>query len=327
MKILITSDLHSQKGIWVDICIEYLKYITNFYFKNGIDYIFFAGDIFEKSSKINHESFVPLFKQFMEMKENGIKMIFIKGNHDIYNMNNDSIIETFSPFGKVILNGYEQIEINGIDFHFLDYTKDKSLIPVKGDYLITHVDILGFAYDNNYKVQDMTCFHPDDFSGFKRVFSGHYHRHQTMKNIVYQGSPYQLGFGETGVEKGFVVLDTDTDKWYYNKYENAPKFLKIKIEDFDKVDVKNSFIQIEINQKIENYVKLRHLLYERGALEVTPVFKTEENNIQVFKEISFNFNGTIHDMVVGYLSDVVKVENIDNKKLIEYFEKISREIK
>lgn len=325
-KCIITGDLHAQKGIWIDITLEYLKYITNFYFKNNIEYIFFAGDVFEKSSKINHEAFVPLFKQFLEMNSAGVKMIFIKGNHDIYNMNNDSIVETFSPFGKVIENGYERMSLCGSDFHFLDYTKDKTLIPKEGEYLISHLDILGFTYDNNYKVQDPVLFHPDDFTQFKYVFTGHYHRHQTMKNIVYQGSPYQLSFGETGTDKGFVILDTDENKWYFEKYENAPKFLKIKAEDFDKIDVRNSFVSVEINTKIENYVKLRHFLYEKGALEVTPVFKTEENTIEVFKEIEFNFNNTIETMVLGYLKDAVKVEGIDNNKLVEYFQKVRREI-
>lgn len=326
MKVIISSDLHVQKGIWIDIALEYLKYLTNFYLKNNIDYIFFAGDVFEKSSKINHEAFVPLFKQFLEMNAAGVKMIFIKGNHDIYNMNNGSIVETFSPFGKVIENGYENIEINGVDFHFLDYTKDKTLIPKKGDYLISHLDILGFSFDNNYKVQDPVCFHPDDFVNFKHVFTGHYHRHQTMKNIVYQGSPYQLSFGEAGTKKGFVILDTDENKWYFEEYKNAPKFLKIKAEDFDKVDVRNTFVSVEINTKIENYVKLRHLLYERGALEITPVFKTEENSIEIFKEIEFNFNNTVENMVVAYLSEGVKVEGVDNKKLVECFQRIRKEI-
>lgn len=325
MKALITSDLHCQKGIFTDICIDYLKFIEKYYFDNELDYIFFAGDMFEKSNKINHDAFVPLFKTLLEMKDNDVEMIFILGNHDIYNVDNASIVETFAPFGQVITD-VDSIFLGGHRIDFLSYTKDRNLIPNKGDVLITHLDIGDFSFDNEYKVPDAIAFPRELFKGYKRVFTGHYHRFQHKGNITYQGSPYQLNFGEAGTKKGFCVYDFETNETDFVQYKGAPEFLKMKAEDFATADVKNKFVSVEINTKIENYVKLKHVLYEMGALDIVPYFKTNEENIEVNGKMDFDFNNSIQSLVRDYLGDYVKVEGLDNKRLIGYFDGIVKEL-
>lgn len=288
MKALITGDLHVQPGILVDIILEYLDRIEEYYFKNNIDYIFFAGDMFEKSSKIRYEAFVPFFMKLLSMKEKDIKMKFILGNHDIYSADNSSIVQTFLAFGDVITD-YKRIDIDGVDFHFLSYTKNKNVIPERGDYLITHLDIMDFSFDNDYKVQDFVAFSPSDFVNFKQVFSGHYHTYQHKKNIVFQGSPFQLNFNDCGAKKGFVVLDTDTDEWKFVKYNGAPEYIKINVEDFNTADVRNKFVGIQISSKVENIVKLKHILFERGAIDVIPIFLKEAvNDFGSASDVVFN---------------------------------------
>lgn len=324
VKAIITGDIHTQPGIMVDIVLEFLNRIEEYYFKNKIDYIFFAGDMFEKASKIKYEAFVPFFMKLLEMKEKGIEMIFILGNHDIYSVDNSSIVQTFSAFGKVVKD-YERINIQGVDFHFLSYTKDRNLIPSGGDYLITHLDILDFKFDNDYKVQEFVAFSPEDFTNFKQVFSGHYHTYQHKKNIVFQGAPFQHNFNDAGVKKGFVVLDTNVDEWKYVKYTGAPEYIKIKAEEFNEVDVSNKFVAIEITSKIENLVKLKHILFERGAIDVVPVFAKNDSN-EFVGTVAIDFNGSVKNLVKEFLEKNVKIEGIENKKLLKSFDKVLEEV-
>lgn len=323
-KFIITGDLHVQPGILVDVVLEYLERLEEYYFKNSIEYIFFAGDMFEKSSKIRYEAFVPFFMKLLDMKSKGIKMIFILGNHDIYSVDNASIVQTFSAFGKVVKD-YEVMDICGVDFHFLSYTKDRNMIPEKGSYLITHLDILDFKYDNDFKVQDAMAFSHDDFINFKQVFSGHYHTYQHKKNIVFQGSPFQLNFSDCGSKKGFVVLDTDSNEWKFIKYSGAPEYIKIKVEDFNDVDVKNKFVGVEISSKIENLVKLKHILFERGAIDVIPMFQKEEGS-DFTRDVAIDFNGSIKNIVKEFLEKNVKIEGVDNNKLLKSFDKVLEEV-
>lgn len=322
MKVLITSDWHIEEGIYTEICIDYIDHLISYCKENEITHIIIAGDIFEKSSKIKNEAFLPLFFKFMEMKESGFVLYFLLGNHDIFNVDNDSLVETFAPFGEVIKD-FKQFSIGGRTFDFVPYTKDEREIPDGGDILITHLSIADFTFDNKYHVNEKMGIAVDRFSGYNIVFTGHFHRPQDKKNIVYMGSPYQMNFGEIGQKKGFVTFDTETGNWERVWYTQAPTYLKIKAKDFDKINVKNSFVQVEIEEKLDNYVQLKHLLYEKGALDVTPFFKEVSEDISVSAdEDGVNFNASIADMMRDYIMNNVSMDGVDNKKLVDLFNKV-----
>jgi len=321
MKVLLTSDWHIQSGIYTDIGIDYIDYLIEFCNENDIKDIIIAGDIFEKSSKIKNDAFIPLFFKFMELKEAGFNLIIILGNHDIYSVDNDSIVETFSVFGKVV-KSFEQIDIGGRTFDLLPYTKDENEIPDSGDYLITHLSIADFAFDNKYHVSEKAGFPRKLFAGYNKVFTGHFHRPQEKKNIIYMGSPYQMNFGEMGQEKGFITLEVETEEWERHIYDQAPVYKKIKSEDFQKVNVVNSFVQVEIKDKLDNYVQLKHILYEKGALDVTPKFVEEDTDININEESKIDMNSSVKDMVKEYITNSIESEKIDNKRLIKIFDKV-----
>lgn len=321
-EIIITSDFHIQEGIYTDICLDYIDYLKTHAEENNIKHIVIAGDVFEKSSKIKNEAFLPLFFKFMELKDEGYKLYFLLGNHDIYNVDNDSLVEAFAPFGEVIKD-FKQVEIDGRTIDLLPYTKNNDDIPSSGDILITHLSIADFSFDNRYHVNEKMGMPTEIFEGYNIVFSGHFHRPQNKKNIVYMGSPYQMNFGEIGQKKGFITFNTDSGDWERVYYDQAPIYLKIKAKDFNTIKVNNAFVQVEIEEKLDNYVQLKHVLYENGALDVTPYFKETMDDISVNDDgEGINLNSGIKDMMTEYIMNNVSVENIDNKKLVDLFERV-----
>lgn len=323
-KILLTGDLHISKGIFVDIGLDYLEHLTDFCKEHDDKIeIVFLGDIFEKSARIYNEAFVPVFKKLHEMSKT-INMSFIVGNHDIYSANmEDSIVHTFSASGRVIKDWYSK---HGLDF--LSYTKDEEKLlhfinsnEVK-KYLFTHLSIADFKFDNNYHVNEKIAFKPDLFSDYMNVFSGHFHNHQSKHNIVYVGSPYQITFSEEGQKKGFVLLDYENSyQWKFVEYNNAPEHLTISVEDIkklDEIDFKNKFIKVKINKKVDEFVKLKYILYERGALTVTPDFYTDEINIEN-QETSVDMSSSVESIVREHINSI-KADGIGNKKLLDIFD-------
>ncbi len=319
--IVFTGDFHIEKGIWISITIDYLNYLCQYCKERSLRTLVINGDIFEKATKIHNEAFVPLFMKFIEMKKEGFELIFLLGNHDIWNDSNDSIVETFSPFGRVIKDSCS-LEIENDYFDLLSYTKDKSKIPNRNKTLLTHLPITSFQFDNGFTNVD-DGFSPEDFSNYNLVASGHFHRHQKNGNIVYAGSPYEKNFGEEGQEKGFLVINEGKSKFV--PYTNAPKHLTINIEDFDKYEYKNTFVQVKINKKVENFVKLRHLLYSRGAIEVRPLFEKEAEEVSL-QDVKLDGSGSISTIIKQYLNEV-KIEGVENKELIKRFDKLVEEIK
>ena len=312
----------SNNNIFIKIALDFLDYLEEYCFSNDIREIIFLGDMFEKSSRIRHEAFVPLFLKLFEKKSKGLSFIFILGNHDIYSIDNDSIVETFKPLGRVIKEGLFQDRC----FSYLPYTKDPNKIQKETGYLFTHLAIADFQFDNFYNANETIAMKRELFSSYKWVFTGHFHKHQVKDNIVYVGDPYQLHFGERDTPKGFVVLDSETNIWKFIEYTNAPTFKMIDVENFNDIDVKNCFVGVKIERKIENFVKLKYILYERGALDVIPFFETK-------KEVEINSGETDHIRHVSSIPTMtkefltsIKVDNIDNKKLLKLYEKVLEKI-
>jgi DNA repair exonuclease SbcCD nuclease subunit len=294
MKIILTSDWHIQKGVYVSIVLDFLDELWEFYKREKCEYIYILGDIFNKSSNIKNEAFIPLFLKLFKMREDGVKFVFLVGNHDIYNVSRDSLVETFLPMGEVIKKPTEKT-VDGKDFFFLPYTKSEKDIPPTGDFMFTHIPIADFTFDNAFHATEKHAFKRDTFSGWKQVFTGHFHRHQEYKNICYMGSPFQLNLGERGQEKGFVVFDTVKENYEFIKYTNAPQFVKLteeNIMNIKTIDFENKFVILEFTKKVKNYAKLKHVLFEKGAISVERRLikaekkETEVEEIKVTKDIS-----------------------------------------
>ena len=95
MKYLLASDLHIHphfnNNIFIDVGVNFLKYIHNYSKENKIENIFLLGDIFHISNKINIEIFIPIFEQFEKMFNDNLKIKIIPGNHELLSKNNKTI--------------------------------------------------------------------------------------------------------------------------------------------------------------------------------------------------------------------------------------------
>jgi DNA repair exonuclease SbcCD nuclease subunit len=322
MKIFLTGDFHVKKGITTDIIINYLDYALQYCLSNDIQFMIILGDIFDKSSNIKNEAFVPLFMKFLEIERAGINLTFILGNHDIYNVNNDSIVETFSPLGHVVKEAEYLPNIG--DFSYLPYTKKEEDIQNNPGILFTHIPIADFNFDNAFHATEKHAFSKALFDEYSIVFTGHFHRHQAQKNIVYVGSPIQLNFGEMGITKGFVVLDAIKESWEFVPYTGAPTYTKIDIQDFKNFDPTNKFVGVMIDEKIENFIKLRKILIDKGAIEVRPFFEKKEEMV-IQEKSKINNESSTKEIIREYIGNV-KEKNIDNSRLINIFDKISEDV-
>ena len=327
-KIICSGDWHIRNdelnNVHVSSILGFLDYLTDYYFDNDIDYLFVIGDVFHKSSNIKNEAFIPLFMKLFKMKEKGIKMIFIPGNHDIINIHNDTIVETFAAFGEVYKKRTD-INLDDEDFIFLPYTKKEREIPKgNGEYLITHLSIADFMFDNHFKVDEKIAFKRSLFEDFKMVITGHFHKYQNKGNVYYIGSPVQIDRKEMGQIKGFGVLDTETEKLEFIEYTLAPKFVEItekEIEQIDKMDFTNCHVVVRIGSKIKDFAKLRYILFEKGAINIIPIFETSNETIEPTLQIEEISN--IGDIISDILQDnKIIPEGLNKETLIEVFDKI-----
>lgn len=320
--ILAFGDLHADKEQLriITVC-NFLDYIIKYCKEHKeITTVVDLGDTFNFSNNIRNECFVSIFMKFLDLSKI-VKLITIAGNHDIQNKDNDTLVETFSAFSTFVKKS-ETINIDGMDYDFLSYTEDPTDIPNKSRALFGHLEIEGFYFNPNRKI-DSSTFIPDMFDQYSLVVSGHLHHRQNKGIFNFIGSPYPTNRGEGGKQNYFAIIDGTNIK--YEEYNEGPDYITINAEQFnDKIDYTNKIVTVQLTKKVENFVKLRDILYDRGAVEINPEFikeDVEEANVQ-----NVDANENVVKSVAKFISSV-KNEKIDNEKLLKCYKEVLKRIK
>ena len=194
----------------------------------------------------------------------------------------------------------------------------------KADYVFGHFEITDFYMMPGVKAKNGLTI--KDFKN-KKVFSGHYHIRQEKDNIIYLGTPYQLNFGDAGNEKGFYILDTETNELQFFPNTYNKKYLiiwlgndvyntdNINIYDFDLIK-KRYYVKIIHRKDTEENTKL---LYEYKKNGIDFIYNDERvmNNFDTVDDKKIvNVNKLIFDIVDDELRPVLKelMQEIGNEK-------------
>jgi DNA repair exonuclease SbcCD nuclease subunit len=316
MSILAFGDLHLTKDpLRIISVLNFLDYIGDYAKKNNIKHIVNLGDLFDRPES-NSNAFVPVFRKLLELSK--IASIYsIIGNHELKDkFGNDTLVETFSSFGTFIQNN-STINIDGVDCDFLSYTENPQDIPNKGRILFGHLEVDGFFFNPKKQVEG-SMFSPELFDNYELVVSGHLHHEQHKNNFEFIGSPYPTNRGEGNKKNYFAVIrDTACELVEYN---DGPDYITILAENFNEnINYTNKIVTVQLTKKVENFVKLRDILFEKGALEVLPEFIKEE--IVDTNEHKIDTNEGVIKSAARYLQEV-KAPEIDNNFLLKCFKEV-----
>lgn len=204
------------------------------------DVLLVLGDVYDSRNAINLRVLclgIDIFEALSKIFVDGI--LIVLGNHDVWAKNNNEVNSVRSLKWIPNVHIYEEpasIQIGQKKFLAMPWRKDhvaeKECIEAMGpgnDYLLCHTDIQGFKFNKNSDVTE-GC-ETLDFKTFSKVFSGHIHYSQRVKNIHMLGSPYQLTRSDMGNAKGVTILDLATGEESYHENNYSPKFIKMKFTD------------------------------------------------------------------------------------------------
>jgi len=276
MKIAVLNDTHAGIRNSSDISLEYQRRFYDEQFfpylkENGITQILHLGDFYDHRKFVNFKALNQSRKMFLDpMKEAGITMDIIPGNHDVFFKNTNDLCSLKELLGYYTSNVNIMMQpkvqdYNGLKIACIPWINNenyadtmKFLKTCDAQWVGAHLELQGFEM-----MRGVTNTHGMDKEPFKRfelVMSGHFHTRSHQDNIHYLGSQFEFTWADAGDPKYFHVIDTDTreltpirsnytifKKVFYNDTE-------IDYNRYDTKELIDKFVKVVVVNKTDHFM-------------------------------------------------------------------------
>jgi hypothetical protein len=135
-----------------------------------------------------------------------------------------------------------------------------------------HFELPGYLMNAMIEMPDHGEVRREDFNNFEHVFTGHFHKRQTKKNITYIGNAFPHNFADAGdTDRGFMILDWGTEPEYHS-WPDQPLYnvwdLSHVIDHSDSILKSNMHVRVRLDIEIsyeeasfikETFVKTHNL--------------------------------------------------------------------
>lgn len=245
--------------------------------KNKITKIVHLGDIFDRRKYINFVSLDNCRRYFFDqLKERGIEMDLILGNHDVVykntlTLNSPTLLlceyDNINVIQEPVVQTYGKTEVLLLPWICPDNEQRAMdlISSTKAQVCFGHLEIQGFEM---YKGTILNHgLEKTLYDKFDLVATGHYHHKSTRGNINYLGSQYQITWNDFDDPRGFHVFDTD---------KRSIKFIENPLHMFAKVYYDDK------DRKLEDILSLDFSKYESMYLKVIVVNKTNPYWFDIF---------------------------------------------
>lgn len=277
MKIAVISDTHCGVRNSSDIFINYQERFYNEMFfpyllKNNIKHIIHLGDYYDHRKYINFKALNSNRNVFLnKLKEYGITMDIICGNHDVFYKNTNDLCSLKELMGYYINNvnivmkpsvlDYDGLRIGLVPWINNENYHDtmKFIEKCDADWLGAHLELNGFELMKG--VMNTHGMDASAFNRFEMVLTGHFHTKSTQGNIHYLGSQMEFTWSDANDPKYFHVIDTKTRE-LTSVRNPITMFEKILYDDskmdynidYDVTKLKDKFVKVVVVNKTEPYL-------------------------------------------------------------------------
>jgi DNA repair exonuclease SbcCD nuclease subunit len=300
MKVAIITDTHYGARKGSKLFHDYFeKFYNDVFFptidKEDIDTVIHMGDAFDSRKGIEFKSLKWAKRVvFNPLKERGIKMHLMVGNHDAYYKNTNEINAV-----DLLLKEYDNVEVyssptevsvGDLPILFLPWINEQNeketnniIKKTKCPVAMGHLELNGFVATPGHIME-----HGHDaraFNKFRKVFSGHYHSRSDNGTVYYLGNPYEMFWNDVESPRGFTIFDTESLE--HQSINNPHRlFYKIFYEDtdhqtFNTSEYENKIVKVIVRKKTDTkkFEKFIDKLYTSGVadLKIVENFQLDES--------------------------------------------------
>lgn len=329
-KAAVCTDIHfglkSNSQLHNDDCLNFIKWFTETARAEGCDTAFFLGDWHNNRASINIVTLNYSLRALEHLNDNFQRVYFIPGNHDLYyrdkrdvqsvewarHLPNVQICNDWFNDGDVIISPW----LVGDDH--------KRIPKLSAKYMFGHFELPHFYMNAMVQMPDTGEIAREDFGGIEHVFTGHFHKRQTHKNITYIGNCFPHNYADAGDDdRGMMILEWGKEP-QYRAWPGQPKYRVYNLSDVLKTPenllLKDMHcrvnIDIDITYEEATFIKETFVgTYQLRELTLIPVKQMDLGTDIALGNIAFE---SIDTIVTNQLTNI-NSEHYDPNLLLDIY--------
>ena len=197
----------------------------------GCETAIFLGDWHHNRSTTDVSTMNYTLSNLERLSQNFEKVYFILGNHDLFYKDKREInsIEFMRLFPNVvpIKEPFTSGDVTILPWLVGDeWTK---VSKIKSRYIFGHLELPNFYMNAMVQMPDHGQLQSTHFVNQEYVFSGHFHKRQTGRNITYIGNAFPHNYADAGDdERGMMILEWG-GKPEYRSWPGQPVYRVYKL--------------------------------------------------------------------------------------------------
>ena len=319
-KAAVFTDVHfglkSNSTLHNEDCLKFVKWATAKAREEGCETAMFLGDWHNNRASINIVTLNYSLQALEHLNDNFDAVYFIPGNHDLYyrdkrdvqsvawarHLPKIHICNDWFNSGDVVIAPWLVGE---------DYKKVRKL---KAKYCFGHFELPGYLMNAMVAMPEHGDIRREDFTGFEHVFTGHFHKRQTKKNITYVGNCFPHNYADAGDDdRGMMILEWGQEPEYH-AWPDQPMYRVFQLSDVLKhteVMLKPNMhvrvnLDIDISYEEATFIKETFIdTYNLREITLIPAKTTDLTEYEIQGNIAFE---SVDQIVFGQLN------NIDSKQ-------------
>jgi hypothetical protein len=309
-------------------CEDFVTWFCEEAKKEGCETAIFLGDWHHNRSATDVSTMNYTVSNLEKLSANFETVYFILGNHDLFYKDKREInsVEFMRLFPNVvpIKDPFTSGDVTILPWLIGDEWREVS--KIKSRYVFGHLELPSFYMNAMVQMPDHGQLQSGHFVNQEYVFSGHFHKRQTGRNITYMGNAFPHNYADAGDdERGMMMLSwggvPEYRSWpkqpVYRTYKlsqiisNPEKLLWDKMHCRVTIDIPISFEEANFikEQFIPEY-NLRELMLipEKVAVDSTSV------------PIDINFESV--DTIVMNQIAAIESDSFDKGLLLEIYKEL-----
>jgi DNA repair exonuclease SbcCD nuclease subunit len=310
-------------------CLEFMKWAVKKAKQEGCETCLFLGDYHNNRASMNIRTMQYALHGLELLSQNFQQTFFIPGNHDLYyrdkrdiqsvewarHLPNVEICNDWFSSGDVVIAPW----LVGDDF--------KRIPKLKGKYMFGHFELPGYLMNAMVEMPDHGEVRREDFTNFEHVFTGHFHKRQTKKNITYIGNCFPHNYADAGDDdRGLTILEWGKDP-VYHAWPDQPRYRVLGLANIidnaatllaPRMHVRVN-LDIEISYEEATFIKETYIRdYALREMSLIPNKNSSVDTDMAPGEIKFE---SVDQIVTDQITNI-ESEFYDNKLLLKIYQNL-----